>query len=103
MVCTGTLKRIVPGKNYGFIRMANGSGDVFLHMSRLTNASCKDMTVGAELTFDIEKDVRSGKTMAVNVRLFDRAAWLKEAKALDHQQRQQLVRQLQVRLVWAWM
>lgn len=34
---------------------------------RLTNGSADDMLVGAEMTFDIEDDERSGRTRATNV------------------------------------
>eukprot|EP00434_Breviolum_minutum_P017985 symbB.v1.2.015859.t1/scaffold1196.1/size132245/3 len=57
------------GKGFGFIENSDGSGDVFVHFSQLTNGGSEDMVVGAEMTFDITEDQRSGKTKATNVTL----------------------------------
>ena len=57
------------GKGFGFIENSDGSGDVFVHFSQLTNGGSEDMVVGAEMTFDITEDERSGKTRATNVTL----------------------------------
>mmetsp|Transcript_142709 Transcript_142709/g.201854 ORF Transcript_142709/g.201854 Transcript_142709/m.201854 type:complete len:102 (+) Transcript_142709:54-359(+) len=69
MSYTGTLKRFMDGKGFGFIENSDGSGDVFVHVSNLTNGGSDDMVVGAEMTFDIEEDRRSGKNRATNVTL----------------------------------
>ena len=69
MAYSGSLKRFMDGKGFGFIENSDGSGDVFVHFSQLTNGSSEDMVVGAEMTFDITEDPRSGKTKATNVTL----------------------------------
>eukprot|EP00438_Fugacium_kawagutii_P005831 Skav231215 [mRNA] locus=scaffold2958:225978:226268:- [translate_table: standard] len=69
MSYSGTLKRFVEGKGFGFIENSDGSGDVFVHFSQLNNGGSDDMIVGAEMTFDITEDARSGKTKATNVTL----------------------------------
>ena len=69
MAYTGTLKKFMDGKGFGFIENSDGSGDVFVHFSQLTNGGSDDMIVGAEMSFDIEEDPRSGKTKATNVTL----------------------------------
>ena len=71
MSCSGTLKKFMEGKGFGFIENSDGSGDVFVHFSQLTNGGSEDMVVGAEMTFDITEDERSGKTRATNVTLKD--------------------------------
>ena len=71
MAYTGTLKKFMDGKGFGFIENSDGSGDVFVHFSQLTNGGSDDMIVGAEMSFDIEEDARSGKTKATNVTLKD--------------------------------
>ena len=71
MAYTGTLKKFMDGKGFGFIENSDGSGDVFVHFSQLTNGGSEDMVVGAEMSFDIEEDARSGKTKATNVTLKD--------------------------------
>lgn len=62
-------KRFVEGKGFGFIENSDGSGDVFVHVTNLTNGGSEDMVVGAEMSFDIEEDRRSGKNRATNVTL----------------------------------
>ena len=69
MSYSGTLKKFMDGKGFGFIENSDGSGDVFVHFSQLTNGGSEDMVVGTEMTFDIEEDPRSGKTKATNVTL----------------------------------
>ena len=60
MAHTGTLKKFLRGKGYGFIENSDGSGQVFVHFD--------DMIVGVKLTFDIGVDPRSAnKTRATNV------------------------------------
>ena len=68
MSCSGSLKKFMEGKGFGFIENADGSGDdVFVHFSQLNNGGSEDMVVGSEMSFDIETDSRSGKTKATNV------------------------------------
>ncbi|CAJ1355027.1 unnamed protein product [Effrenium voratum] len=69
MAYSGSLKKFMEGKGFGFIENSDGSGDVFVHFSQLTNGGSEDMVVGAEMTFDITEDPRSGKTRATNVTL----------------------------------
>lgn len=69
MSYSGTLKKFMDGKGFGFIENSDGSGDVFCHFSQLTNGGADEMAaaVGSQMTFDIAQDERSGKTKAVNV------------------------------------
>ena len=67
MSCSGTLKKFMEGKGFGFIENSDNSGDVFVHFTQLNSGGSEDMVVGSEMTFDIEEDQRSGKTKAVNV------------------------------------
>ncbi|CAE8589782.1 unnamed protein product [Polarella glacialis] len=69
MSSSGTLKKFMEGKGFGFIENADGSGDVFVHFSQLTNGGSEDMIEGSEMTFDVEVDQRSGKSKATNVTL----------------------------------
>mmetsp|Transcript_19287 Transcript_19287/g.40967 ORF Transcript_19287/g.40967 Transcript_19287/m.40967 type:complete len:94 (-) Transcript_19287:411-692(-) len=64
MSCIGILKKVMDGKGYGFIENADGSGDFFVHYSKLTNGGVEDMVVGSEMAFDIDLDQRSGKSKA---------------------------------------
>ena len=69
MAYTGTLKKVMDGRGFGFIENSDGSGDVFVHFSQLANASFDDMIVGTVMSFDIQEDARSGKSKATNVTL----------------------------------
>ncbi|CAE8712419.1 unnamed protein product [Polarella glacialis] len=67
MSCSGTLKKFMEGKGFGFIENADGSGDVFVHFSQLNSGGSEDMVEGSKMTFDIQTDERSGKDKATNV------------------------------------
>ena len=67
MSCTGTLKKFMEGKGFGFIANDDGSGDVFVHFSQLNSGGSEDMVEGVTMSFDITTDDRSGKTKAANV------------------------------------
>ena len=54
MSCTGTLKKFMEGKGFGFLEHSDGSGDTFVHFSQLTNGGSDDMLIGAEMSFDVE-------------------------------------------------
>ena len=49
------------GKGFHFTENSVGSGDVSVHFSQLTNGGFDDITVGAEMSFHTEEDMRSGK------------------------------------------
>merc|ERR1719479_443062 len=66
MTYQGRLKKFMEGKGFGFIECFDGSEDVFLHFSKLTNGGVNDMIVGMEVCFDLEEDPRSGKMRATN-------------------------------------
>merc|ERR1711957_865539 len=53
MSITGTLKKFMDGKGFGFIERDDGEEDVFVHFSKLTNGGSEDMVVGAKMSNDI--------------------------------------------------
>ena len=67
----GTVKWFNPTKGYGFIRPSTGDKDVFVHISAVERAGLRDLREGQTLSFDLERDSRSGKTSAANLRLGD--------------------------------
>jgi CspA family cold shock protein len=61
---TGTVKWFNATKGYGFIEPQNGGGDVFLHISALERAGLSSVNEGDKLSYELEKDNRSGKMSA---------------------------------------
>lgn len=66
---TGTVKWFNSAKGYGFIQPDNGGGDVFVHISALEQAGLRELRDGQAVSFDLERDRRSGKTSATNLRV----------------------------------
>ncbi|MBI1179007.1 MAG: cold-shock protein [Alphaproteobacteria bacterium] len=65
----GTVKWFNAQKGYGFIQPDDGSPDVFVHISAVERAGHSSLNEGQKLTFDTERDGRSGKTSASNLQL----------------------------------
>jgi CspA family cold shock protein len=49
MVTIGTIKRLRKDLGYGFIALADGGGDVFLHRSALKNAPFSELVEGQQV------------------------------------------------------
>lgn len=60
----GTVKFFNGQKGFGFIAPENGGPDVFVHATALERAGIQHLSEGQKVSFDTEKDNRSGK-MAV--------------------------------------
>lgn len=60
----GTVKFYNDQKGFGFIAPDNGGPDVFVHATALERAGMRNLAEGQKVSFDTEKDSRSGK-MAV--------------------------------------
>ena len=61
---TGTVKFYNDQKGFGFIQPDNGGPDVFVHISAVERAGWTSLTEGQKLSFESEKDSRSGKMSA---------------------------------------
>ncbi len=57
----GTVKFYNSQKGFGFIAPDDGGNDVFVHASALERAGMQDLNEGQKVSFDTEKDSRSGK------------------------------------------
>ena len=68
---TGTVKFFNNDKGYGFIAPENGTGDAFVHISAVERAGLRELREGQRVSFDIERDGRSGKAAAANLRVGD--------------------------------
>ncbi len=61
---TGTVKWFNGQKGYGFIQPDTGGPDVFVHISAVERAGWTSLNEGQKLSFENEKDARSGKMSA---------------------------------------
>ncbi|WP_029014626.1 cold-shock protein [Niveispirillum irakense] len=64
---TGTVKWFNSAKGYGFITPEDGSPDVFVHISTVQRVGMPTLKEGQWLRFDVEKDRRTGKLVALNL------------------------------------
>ena len=63
----GTVKWFNATKGYGFITPENGGQDVFVHISAVERAGLKGLKEGQRVSFELEKDKRSGKMAATQL------------------------------------
>ena len=63
-MATGTVKWFNSAKGYGFIQPDAGGPDVFVHISAVERAGLNALQDGQKITYELEKDPRSGKTSA---------------------------------------
>ena len=63
---TGVVKFYNAQKGFGFIAPESGGNDVFVHATALERAGMHSLSEGQRVSFDVEKDRRTGK-MAVSV------------------------------------
>ncbi|HEY5362967.1 MAG TPA: cold-shock protein [Aestuariivirga sp.] len=64
----GTVKWFNSQKGFGFIQPDNGGTDVFVHISAVERAGMSGLNEGQKISFDLEKDQRSGKQSAANLK-----------------------------------
>lgn len=64
-MATGTVKWFNSTKGYGFIEPADGSKDVFVHISCVQRAGLAALDEGQSVSYDLEE--RNGKTSATNL------------------------------------
>jgi CspA family cold shock protein len=63
-MATGTVKWFNGTKGYGFIQPDEGGPDVFVHISAVERAGLRSLNEGQKVTYELERDQRSGKTSA---------------------------------------
>ncbi len=54
-------------KGFGFIQPDTGGGDVFVHVSAVERAGLHSLREGQAVSYNVERDQRTGKTAAVNL------------------------------------
>jgi CspA family cold shock protein len=68
-MATGTVKWFNTQKGYGFIQPESGGKDVFVHISAVERAGLSNLREGQKISFDSERDQRSGKEAAINLKV----------------------------------
>ena len=63
-MATGTVKWFNATKGFGFIQPDNGGADVFVHISAVERSSLGSLSEGQKLSYELERDQRSGKMSA---------------------------------------
>ena len=66
-MATGTVKWFNATKGYGFIQPKDGGKDVFVHASAVERSTLGSLSEGQDVSFELERDSRSGKESAVNL------------------------------------
>ncbi|MFP5511085.1 MAG: cold-shock protein [Alphaproteobacteria bacterium] len=65
-MANGTVKWFNATKGFGFIAPAQGSKDVFVHVTALERAGIRHLDDGQALSFDLESD-HNGRESATNL------------------------------------
>jgi cold shock protein len=60
----GTVKWFNGQKGFGFIQPEEGGTDVFVHISAVERAGLAALHEGQKVSYELERDKRSGKTSA---------------------------------------
>lgn len=63
----GTVKWFNGQKGFGFIQPDDGGNDVFVHISAVERAGLANLHEGQKLSFELERDQRSGKMSAAQL------------------------------------
>ena len=63
-MATGTVKWFNGQKGFGFIQPDEGGADVFVHISAVERSSLGSIHEGQKLSYELERDNRSGKMSA---------------------------------------
>ncbi len=63
-MASGTVKWFNATKGFGFIQPDDGGNDVFVHISAVEQAGLGSLNEGQKVSFELERDKRSGKMAA---------------------------------------
>lgn len=67
-MATGTVKWFNTTKGFGFIQPTDGGKDVFVHITAVERSDLNSLVEGQTVSFELERDQRSGKESAVNLK-----------------------------------
>jgi CspA family cold shock protein len=65
---TGTVKFFNMQKGFGFIEVAGGGPDVFVHISEVERSGMTTLNEGQKVSFESKMDPKKGKASAVNIK-----------------------------------
>ena len=65
---TGTVKWFNSTKGFGFIQPDEGGKDVFVHVSAVERSDLRQLSEGQKVGYEIERDRKSGRESAVDLR-----------------------------------
>lgn len=65
----GTVKFFNQTKGYGFISPADGSKDVFVHITAVQRSGIPELVEGTKVSFEIQPDKRGRGPQAVDLQL----------------------------------
>ena len=68
-VSNGIVKFFNTSKGFGFIQPADGSTDVFVHISAVERSGMTYLAEGQKVSFDVVRDNRTGKNAAENLQI----------------------------------
>ena len=60
----GTVKFYNSTKGFGFIQPEDGGQDAFVHISAVERAGMREIVEGQKLSYELERDQKSGKMSA---------------------------------------
>ena len=63
-MATGTVKFFNTQKGFGFIQPADGSKDVFVHISAVERAGLSTLNEGQKVSFEVVANRKTGKSSA---------------------------------------
>jgi CspA family cold shock protein len=67
-MAVGTVKWFNTTRGYGFIQPEDGGRDVFVHATAVERSGLGRIDEGQKLAYDLEKDRRTGKESATDLR-----------------------------------
>jgi CspA family cold shock protein len=67
-MATGTVKWFNSTKGFGFIQPDDGGKDVFVHISAVERSDLNGLNEGQTVSYELERDQRSGKESAVSLK-----------------------------------
>jgi CspA family cold shock protein len=70
-MANGTVKWFNSQKGFGFIQPDDGGADVFVHISAVERAGLKTLNEGQQISYELERDRKSGKMSADNLKAID--------------------------------